>query len=168
MFNVFGMLWMILTWCSMYLVCCGWYLLDVQCIWYVVDDTYLMFNVYGMLWMILTWCSMYLVCCGCWWYSSTINHLTHKAPLMTISNCAAFSKIKKAWYFMKILCWLKITCWQTILMKYHTLFCRKLGKMLQNLSFAAVVIGALRFNIRGIRIWQFQDWHFGTHEPNKV
>ena len=33
-----------------------------------------------------------------------------------------------------------------ILMKYHTLFFRKLGKMLQNLSSAAVVIGALRVN----------------------
>ena len=32
-------------------------------------------------------------------------------------------------------------------MKYHTLFCRKLGKMSQNLSSAAVVIGALRANL---------------------
>ena len=31
-------------------------------------------------------------------------------------------------------------------MKYHTLFFRKLGKMSQNLSSAAVVIGALRVN----------------------
>ena len=31
-----------------------------------------------------------------------------------------------------------------ILMKYHTLFFRKLGNMLQNVSSAAVVIGALR------------------------
>ena len=37
-----------------------------------------------------------------------------------------------------------LICWQTILMKYHTLFFRKLGKMSQNLSCAAVVIGALR------------------------
>ena len=29
-------------------------------------------------------------------------------------------------------------------MKYHSLFFRKLGKMLQNLSSAAVMIGALR------------------------
>ena len=36
--------------------------------------------------------------------------------------------------------------WQTILMKYHALFFRKLGKMSQNLSSAAVVIGALRVN----------------------
>ena len=35
-------------------------------------------------------------------------------------------------------------CWQTILMKYHTFFFRKLGKMSENLSSAAVVIGALR------------------------
>ena len=40
-----------------------------------------------------------------------------------------------------------IVCWQTILMNYHTLFFRKLGKMSQNLSSAAVVIGTLRVNI---------------------
>ena len=39
---------------------------------------------------------------------------------------------------------MRIVCWQTILMKYHTLLFRKLGKMSQNLSSAAVVIGALR------------------------
>ena len=42
---------------------------------------------------------------------------------------------------------MRIVCWQTILMKYHTLFFRKLGKMLQNLSSVAVVIGALRVNM---------------------
>ena len=35
-------------------------------------------------------------------------------------------------------------CWQTILMKYHALFLRKSGSISQNLSSAAVVIGALR------------------------
>ena len=36
---------------------------------------------------------------------------------------AAFSKIiNKAWYFMRI------ACWQTILMKYHTLFFWKIRK----------------------------------------
>ena len=39
---------------------------------------------------------------------------------------------------------MKIVCWQTILMKYHTLFFRKLRKIMQILSSAAVVIGALR------------------------
>ena len=39
---------------------------------------------------------------------------------------------------------MRIVCWQTILMKYHTLLFQKLGKMSQNLSSAAVVIGALR------------------------
>ena len=46
---------------------------------------------------------------------------------------------------------MRIVCWQTILMKYHTLLfskirknVAKLGKMLQNLSSAAVVIGVLR------------------------
>ena len=39
---------------------------------------------------------------------------------------------------------MKIVCWQTILMKYHTLFFRKLRNISQNLSSAAVVIGALK------------------------
>ena len=39
---------------------------------------------------------------------------------------------------------MRIVCWQMILMKNHTLFFRKLGKMSQNVSFAAVMIGALR------------------------
>ena len=43
---------------------------------------------------------------------------------------------------------MRIVCWQTILKKYHTLFFRKLGKMSQNLSSAAVVIGALRAKAR--------------------
>ena len=38
--------------------------------------------------------------------------------------------------------------WQTILMKYHALFLRKSGQISQNLSSAAVVIGALRVNKR--------------------
>ena len=42
---------------------------------------------------------------------------------------------------------MRIVCWQTILMKYQTLVFRKFGKMSQNLSSAAVVIGALRVNI---------------------
>ena len=39
---------------------------------------------------------------------------------------------------------MRIVCWQTILMKYHTLFFSKIRKDVQNLSSAAVVIGALR------------------------
>ena len=39
---------------------------------------------------------------------------------------------------------MRIVCWQTILMKYHTNFVLKLGKMVENLLSAAVVIGALR------------------------
>ena len=35
-------------------------------------------------------------------------------------------------------------------MKYHTLFFQKLGKMSQNLSSAALVIGALR-----VKKWKF-------------
>ena len=38
---------------------------------------------------------------------------------------------------------MRIVCWQAILLKYHTLFFPKLGKMSQNLSSVAVVIGAL-------------------------
>ena len=50
---------------------------------------------------------------------------------------------------------MRIVCWQTILMKYHTLFIRKLGKMLQKLSPAVVVIGALRVNL--IRLFLCDD-----------
>ena len=54
---------------------------------------------------------------------------------------------------------MRIVCWQTILMKYHTLFFRNLGKMLQNLLSAAVVIGALRlsFSILGFPN-DFTNW----------
>ena len=38
---------------------------------------------------------------------------------------------------------MRIVCWQTILMKYHALLFRKSGKISQNLSSTAVVIGAL-------------------------
>ena len=42
---------------------------------------------------------------------------TFNLQQMAISNVAAFSKItNKTWYFMRIV------CWQAILMKYHTLF----------------------------------------------
>ena len=44
---------------------------------------------------------------------------------------------------------MRIICWQTILMKYHTLFFFwKLWKISENLSSAAVVIGSLR-----VKIW---------------
>ena len=39
---------------------------------------------------------------------------------------------------------MRIVCWQMILMNTIPYFFRKLGKMLQNLSSAAVVTGALR------------------------
>ena len=42
---------------------------------------------------------------------------------------------------------MRIVCWQTILMNYHTLFLSNLGKMLENLSSAAVMIGALKGQI---------------------
>ena len=48
---------------------------------------------------------------------------------------------------------MRIVCWQTILMECHTLFFRKLGKMWQNLSSAAVVIGALRVNLQPLVIF---------------
>ena len=41
---------------------------------------------------------------------------------------------------------MRIVCWQMILMKYHTLFFGRLGKMSQNLSSTTVMIGALRVN----------------------
>ena len=39
---------------------------------------------------------------------------------------------------------MRIVCWQTILLNITPYFCRKLGKILQNLLSAAVMIGALR------------------------
>ena len=49
-----------------------------------------------------------------------------------------------------------IVCWQTILMKYHPFFKKKMGKMSQNLSSASDVIGALRvkcFHARTKQQW---------------
>ena len=40
---------------------------------------------------------------------------------------------------------MRIVCWHTILMKYH--FFWKFQKMLQSLSSAAVIIGALRVKV---------------------
>ena len=41
---------------------------------------------------------------------------------------------------------MRIVCWQTILMKYHSLFHLKIRKDVTNLSSAAVLLGALRVN----------------------
>ena len=41
---------------------------------------------------------------------------------------------------------MRIVCWQTILMKYHSLFLTKISKDTTNLSSAAVSICALRVN----------------------
>ena len=56
---------------------------------------------------------------------------------------------------------MRIVCWQTILMKFHTIFFFKLGKMSQNLSSVAVVIGALRDNSSKI-IWRKSKQFFIT------
>ena len=42
---------------------------------------------------------------------------------------------------------MRIFCWQTFLTKYHSLFFSKIKKDVQNLSSAAVMIGALRVKI---------------------
>ena len=52
---------------------------------------------------------------------------------------------------------MRIVCRQTILMKYHTLFYWKFGKMSQHLSSAAVVIGA--FNV-AIKIAEDNEFWF--------
>ena len=44
-------------------------------------------------------------------------------------------------------------------MKYHTLFCQKLGNMLQNLSSAAVVIGALSVKRYVVNLCDFKLHH---------
>ena len=57
---------------------------------------------------------------------------------------------------------MRIVCLQTIFMKYHTFLCRKLGKILQNLLSAAVVIGALRVNRP-----QYDQKSQMTYEPSE-
>ena len=47
---------------------------------------------------------------------------------------------------------MRIVCWQTILMKYHSLFLSKIRKDVENLSSAAVVIGPLKVNAYPIKI----------------
>ena len=49
---------------------------------------------------------------------------------------------------------MRIVCWQTILMKYHTKFFSKIKKMMKNLSSAAVVIGTLRVKLDSTR-WSY-------------
>ena len=73
---------------------------------------------------------------------------------MTLSNFAAFSKIiDKAWYFMRIV------CWQTILLKIIPYFFRKFGKMSENLSSAAVVSGALGVKYQNLLNWLIYYWN---------
>ena len=63
---------------------------------------------------------------------------------------------------------MRIVCWQTILMQYHTLFLSRIGKISQNLSSAAVVVGTLRvryhFNSNEDVIRHF---HVSLHHLNK-
>ena len=47
-------------------------------------------------------------------------------------------------------------------MKYHLIFVRKLGKMSQNFSSAAVVVGALRVNHSFAWRYQSSYWSFIT------
>ena len=66
-----------------------------------------------------------------------------------------FSKItNKAWYFMRIFCHQ-----QMILMKYHSLFSPKYGKMSKNLSSAAVMILNLKFSCFFSKITN-KAWYF--------
>ena len=62
---------------------------------------------------------------------------------------------------------MRIVCRQTILIKFHTLFFRELGKMLQTLSSNAVVIGALRVKQYYICNLTIQDYH-GTGSDSKL
>ena len=56
-----------------------------------------------------------------------------------------------------------------ILMKYHTLiyFFRKLEKMLQNLSSAAVVIGALRVKVFSVHLKEHVSFTRSNMESHK-
>ena len=57
---------------------------------------------------------------------------------------------------------MRIVCWQRILMKYHTLFFRKLGKMSQNLSSAAVVIAIIAaLRVKDIVSYKFTNMTIG-------
>ena len=56
---------------------------------------------------------------------------------------------------------MRIVCWQTILLKYHTLFFSKIRKDVAKVSSAAVVIGALRINTELDEILS-QKWLYWT------
>ena len=102
-----------------------------------------------------------------------LNLLNHKALQFAADDnfkfCSFFKNNTKTWYFMRIVCWqtilmkyhtfMRIVCWQMILMKYHTLFCSKIKKEVKKLSSVAVVIGALRVKIIGKKepciLWSF-------------
>ena len=58
---------------------------------------------------------------------------------------------------------MRIVCWQAILMKYHTIFFSKMGKMSLNLSSAAVFIGALRVLVVCFRIFGWSGWASGSY-----
>ena len=61
------------------------------------------------------------ISCACPYKLNPLS-ATYNLQQTTISNFAAFSKITNKAYFMRIV------CWQTILMKYHTLFYWKIEK----------------------------------------
>ena len=58
---------------------------------------------------------------------------------------------------------MRIVCWQMILMKHHTLFFQKLGKMSQNMLSTVVVIGALRVgkDVAKFVVCYSCDWRLG-------
>ena len=58
---------------------------------------------------------------------------------------------------------MRIVCWQTTLMKYHTLFFQKLGKMSQNVSSAAVGMDALRIKQRSFLTQRHQHYSSSHH-----
>ena len=58
---------------------------------------------------------------------------------------------------------MRTVCWQTFLMKYHSLFFRKLEKMSQNLSSAAIVIGAL-----WVKVWKSTKNQYKVTEGKNV
>ena len=73
-------------------------------------------------------------------YQKVNKDLTHKAPPLISSRrqfqvCRFFKNTNMQWYFMRIVCWQ---------IAFDPYFFWKLGKILQNLSSAAVLIGALR------------------------
>ena len=86
----------------------------------------------------------------CWYFCKQLTHKpTYNLQQTAISNFAAFSKIT----IRHDISW-ESSAGRQFSWNIIPYFFRKLGKMLQNLSSAAVVIGALRVKLDPDQAWQ--------------